>query len=152
MPKPLSGLASPVGSTALAPTAVPSAEDRMKTPPGLQALIDDGVIDILFVNETELATLTGEDDFEAGLATEIVETAGDLLAGEVVDGVADEIPGKSGDKTDHHDLKDPAADDRVVPGCHLYPMRGAECLDGHTLVPLLAAVNPHAIRPVLPPV
>lgn len=32
------------------------------------AMIDDGVIDILFVNESELATLTGEDDFEAGLA------------------------------------------------------------------------------------
>ena len=31
-------------------------------------MIDDGVIDILFVNEAELATLTGEDDFEAGLA------------------------------------------------------------------------------------
>lgn len=32
------------------------------------AMIEEGVIDILFVNETELATLTGEDDFEAGLA------------------------------------------------------------------------------------
>ncbi len=31
-------------------------------------MLDDGVIDILFVNESELATLTGEDDFEAGLA------------------------------------------------------------------------------------
>ncbi|MEM9500226.1 MAG: adenosine kinase [Pseudomonadota bacterium] len=31
-------------------------------------MIDDGVIDILFVNESELATLTGEDDFEAGIA------------------------------------------------------------------------------------
>jgi sugar/nucleoside kinase (ribokinase family) len=31
-------------------------------------MIDDGVIDILFVNEGELATLTGEDDFEAGVA------------------------------------------------------------------------------------
>ena len=30
-------------------------------------LIDDGMIDILFVNESELATLTGEDDFEAGI-------------------------------------------------------------------------------------
>ncbi len=33
-----------------------------------RAMIDDGVIDILFVNEHELATLTGEEDFEAGLA------------------------------------------------------------------------------------
>lgn len=33
-----------------------------------RALIDEGQIDILFVNETELATLTGESDFEAGLA------------------------------------------------------------------------------------
>ena len=33
-----------------------------------RAMIDDGVIDILFVNEAELATLTGEEDFEAGLA------------------------------------------------------------------------------------
>lgn len=31
-------------------------------------MIEDGVIDILFVNEHELATLTGEDDFEAGVA------------------------------------------------------------------------------------
>lgn len=31
-------------------------------------MIADGMIDILFVNESELATLTGEDDFEAGLA------------------------------------------------------------------------------------
>jgi sugar/nucleoside kinase (ribokinase family) len=29
-------------------------------------LIEKGMIDILFVNESELATLTGEDDFEAG--------------------------------------------------------------------------------------
>jgi sugar/nucleoside kinase (ribokinase family) len=33
-----------------------------------RAMIDDGVIDILFVNESELATLTGKDDFETGLA------------------------------------------------------------------------------------
>ena len=32
-----------------------------------RALIEEGQIDILFVNEHELATLTGEDDFEAGL-------------------------------------------------------------------------------------
>jgi sugar/nucleoside kinase (ribokinase family) len=31
-------------------------------------MIDNGLIDILFVNESELATLTGEDDFEAGFA------------------------------------------------------------------------------------
>ena len=33
-----------------------------------RALIDEGQIDILFVNETELATLTGEKEFDAGLA------------------------------------------------------------------------------------
>ncbi|MBO6528132.1 adenosine kinase [Erythrobacter sp.] len=33
-----------------------------------RALIEEGQIDILFVNEHELATLTGTDDFEAGLA------------------------------------------------------------------------------------
>ena len=33
-----------------------------------RAMIDDGVIDILFVNEHELATLTGEEDFDAGVA------------------------------------------------------------------------------------
>ena len=32
-----------------------------------RALIEDGLVDIMFVNESELATLTGEDDFEAGL-------------------------------------------------------------------------------------
>ncbi len=32
-----------------------------------RALIAEGLIDILFVNETELATLTGKDDFDAGL-------------------------------------------------------------------------------------
>ena len=31
-----------------------------------RAMIDAGLIDILFVNESELATLTGEDDFETG--------------------------------------------------------------------------------------
>ena len=34
-----------------------------------RALIEDGLIDILFVNETELASLTGQEDFEAGLAS-----------------------------------------------------------------------------------
>ncbi|HTN14947.1 MAG TPA: adenosine kinase [Sphingomonadaceae bacterium] len=33
-----------------------------------QALIDDGLIDILFANHHELAALTGEDDLEAGIA------------------------------------------------------------------------------------
>ncbi|MEO1922252.1 MAG: adenosine kinase [Sphingomonadaceae bacterium] len=32
-----------------------------------RALIEDGLVDIMFVNESELATLSGEDDFEAGL-------------------------------------------------------------------------------------
>ncbi len=31
-----------------------------------RALMEDGLIDILFVNESELATLTGEDDFDTG--------------------------------------------------------------------------------------
>ncbi|GAA0266145.1 adenosine kinase [Alteraurantiacibacter aestuarii] len=34
-----------------------------------RALIADGLIDILFANEVELAAITGEADFEAGLAT-----------------------------------------------------------------------------------
>ncbi|MEN7537347.1 adenosine kinase [Aurantiacibacter flavus] len=33
-----------------------------------RSLIADGLIDILFANEAELAALTGEDDFEAGIA------------------------------------------------------------------------------------
>jgi sugar/nucleoside kinase (ribokinase family) len=33
-----------------------------------RALIDDGLIDILFANHLELAALTGEDDIEAGIA------------------------------------------------------------------------------------
>ena len=33
-----------------------------------RALMDEGKIDILFVNEHELASLTGEKDFEAGVA------------------------------------------------------------------------------------
>lgn len=33
-----------------------------------RSMIEDGVIDILFVNEHELATLTGESDFDAGVA------------------------------------------------------------------------------------
>jgi sugar/nucleoside kinase (ribokinase family) len=33
-----------------------------------RALIEDGLVDILFANHTELAALTGEDDFEAGIA------------------------------------------------------------------------------------
>ncbi len=33
-----------------------------------RALIEDGLIDILFANHLELAALTGEDDFEAGIA------------------------------------------------------------------------------------
>ncbi len=33
-----------------------------------RALIDEGMIDVLFANHTELAALTGEDDFETGIA------------------------------------------------------------------------------------
>ena len=39
-------------------------------------MIADGVIDILFVNESELATLTGEDDFEAGSGYRFGQGAG----------------------------------------------------------------------------
>ena len=35
---------------------------------GFQQLIDDGRIDILFANEAELSVMTGEADFEAGIA------------------------------------------------------------------------------------
>jgi sugar/nucleoside kinase (ribokinase family) len=35
---------------------------------GFQKLIDDGRIDILFANEAELAAMTGEEDFEDGIA------------------------------------------------------------------------------------
>ncbi len=34
-----------------------------------RALINDGLIDILFANKVELAAITGEDDFDAGIAT-----------------------------------------------------------------------------------
>jgi sugar/nucleoside kinase (ribokinase family) len=40
--------------------------DRHKA--DFQRLIEDGRIDILFANEAELAAMTGEDEFEAGLA------------------------------------------------------------------------------------
>src|SRR5688572_21167044 len=36
--------------------------------PDFRALIAEGLIDILFANETELAALTGESDFETGIA------------------------------------------------------------------------------------
>ncbi len=58
-----------------------------------RAMIDAGLIDILFVNESELATLTGEDDFETGfkaVASKVpvlVATCGEHGAHASADGV-----------------------------------------------------------------
>ncbi|MEP3052035.1 MAG: adenosine kinase [Erythrobacter sp.] len=57
-----------------------------------RAMIEGGLIDILFVNESELATLTGEDDFEAGIAAVagkvpvLVATRGEHGAVAIADG------------------------------------------------------------------
>lgn len=62
-----------------------------------RAMIDEGLIDILFVNESELATLTGEQDFEAGLAQiasklpVLVATKGPNGAVAIADGVRGEV-------------------------------------------------------------
>ena len=62
-----------------------------------RAMIEDGVIDILFVNESELATLTGEDSFDAGVAALVgkipvlVATRGENGAIAVADGVRAEV-------------------------------------------------------------
>lgn len=62
-----------------------------------RAMIDEGLIDILFVNERELATLTGEDDFEAGLAAVsskvpvLVATKGEHGAVAIADGERAEV-------------------------------------------------------------
>ena len=69
-----------------------------------RAMIEDGVIDILFVNESELATLTGEDDFEAGVAAVagkvpvLVATKGPNGAIAVADGQRAEVAAEPVDK------------------------------------------------------
>src|SRR4029079_1561158 len=78
----------------------------------------------------------GVADLEARLALEIMEARGDLLALEVLDGVADQEVGQQADQPDDDDLEHPAADDRVVPWRDLHLGRGAQRLDGHALVSL----------------
>ncbi len=62
-----------------------------------RALIDEGLVDILFINNTELATLTGENDIEAGIAaiadklSVLVVTRGAEGAIAVADGARAEI-------------------------------------------------------------
>jgi sugar/nucleoside kinase (ribokinase family) len=69
-----------------------------------RALIDEGLIDILFVNETELATLTGKADFEAGLAVisakvpVLVATRGENGAVAIADGERAEVAAQPVDK------------------------------------------------------
>ncbi|MEL7197875.1 MAG: adenosine kinase [Pseudomonadota bacterium] len=69
-----------------------------------RAMIEDGVIDILFVNETELATLTGEDDFEAGVAAVagkvpvLVATKGEAGAIAIAHGERAEVAAEPVDK------------------------------------------------------
>ena len=72
--------------------------------PPLLEDIEDGVIDILFVNESELATLTGEDDFEAGVAAVagkvpvLVATKGEHGAIAVAHGTRAEVAAEPVDK------------------------------------------------------
>ncbi|RDC61203.1 Adenosine kinase [Alteripontixanthobacter maritimus] len=62
-----------------------------------RALLDDGKIDILFCNEAELAALTGEDDFDTGLAKlapqvpVLVATRSEKGAVAIADGVRAEV-------------------------------------------------------------
>ena len=69
-----------------------------------RAMIEDGVIDILFVNETELATLTGEQDFDAGVAAlaakvpVLVATKGENGAIAIADGQRAEVAAEPVDK------------------------------------------------------
>ncbi len=62
-----------------------------------RAMIEDGVIDILFVNESELATLTAKEDFEDGLASlagkvpVLVATKGEHGAVAIADGERAEV-------------------------------------------------------------
>ncbi len=67
-------------------------------------LVDTGMIDILFVNESELATLTGEGDFEAGIAAlagkvpVLVATRGEHGAVAIADGERAEVSADPVDK------------------------------------------------------
>jgi sugar/nucleoside kinase (ribokinase family) len=69
-----------------------------------RALIDAGQIDILFANEHELAALTGEDDFEAGVAAlapklpVLVVTRGEQGAVALAGGERAEVPAEPIDK------------------------------------------------------
>ena len=67
-------------------------------------LIADGLIDILFVNEHELATLTGEETFDAGLDSlkdkvpVLVATRSAKGAVAIADGIRAEVPAEPVDK------------------------------------------------------
>ncbi|XUU61446.1 adenosine kinase [Erythrobacter sp. HA6-11] len=69
-----------------------------------RAMIEDGVIDILFVNESELATLTGESDFDAGIAAiagkvpVLVATRGEHGAVAIANGERAEVTAEAVDK------------------------------------------------------
>lgn len=69
-----------------------------------RSMIEDGVIDILFVNEGELATLTGEADFEAGIAAlagkvpVLVATKGEAGAIAVAHGERAEVSAEAVDR------------------------------------------------------
>ncbi len=69
-----------------------------------RSMIEDGVIDILFVNESELATLTGEAGFEAGVdavagkVTVLVATKGENGAIAVAHGERAEVAAEPIDK------------------------------------------------------
>lgn len=69
-----------------------------------RAMIDEGLIDILFVNESELATLTGEEEFEAGLSAiagkvpVLVATRSEKGAVAIADGVRAEVAAEPIDK------------------------------------------------------
>ena len=69
-----------------------------------RALIDDGLIDILFANEAELAAITGEDDFDAGCdalkakVPLLVVTRSEKGAVAVADGTVSQVPAEPVDK------------------------------------------------------
>jgi sugar/nucleoside kinase (ribokinase family) len=71
-----------------------------------RALIDDGLIDILFANHVELAALTGEEDFDAGLAQlapkvpVLVVTRSEKGAVSVVGDYRAEVPAEPIDKVE----------------------------------------------------
>ncbi len=96
-------------------------------------LINKGMIDILFVNETELATLTGEGDFEAGIAAVagkvpvLVATRGEHGAIAIADGERAEVSADPVDKV----IDTTGAGDQFAAGFLSGYARGAplaECL------------------------